>query len=207
MAVMPRVFWRLGVRLQFCRLIHMSVEEIERPKVLYHASPNKDLTALSARAESVRDPSEGPVVFGTPDIAYASCFLVSGSSDSWTKISRWSASPDSRGPWNFICSDRERFTKEDKGGTIYKLSPEGFETDPNKGTGLSEWTSKTGATPVGRIDYDSAFGAMLENGVQVRFTDKNTLTRMRGAEDHGYSLLKNIISENEKLGRNYIPIN
>lgn len=45
-----------------------------RPKILYHASPNRSINVFEPRREKVRDPEEGPVVFATPDKALASAF-------------------------------------------------------------------------------------------------------------------------------------
>ena len=179
---------------------------IKKPKVLYHASTNKNIKKIEPRADSVRDSDEGPVVFGTPDISYASCFLLQGTNDSWLMISQWSNNPNKPGPWNFICSDRKRFEENDHGGTIYLMSPEGFTTDPKKGTGTAEWVSKKAVKPISRLEYNSALDAMLDNGVQVIFTDTETLKRMRDSDDHGGSIAQKLESENKKLGKNYIPI-
>ncbi len=43
---------------------------------------------------------------------------------------------------------------------------------------------------------------MIENGVQVYFIDRETLDRMKSAEDHGMGILKDLQSENEKRGQN-----
>lgn len=69
-----------------------------------------------------------------------------------------------------------------------------------------EWVSRNDVKPIGRIDYNSALEAMIENSVQVIFTDIETLKRMRESEDQGYSIAKKLESENKKLGKNYIPI-
>lgn len=183
-----------------------SQENIKKPEILYHASSRRDLKEIEARAEGVRDPNEGPVVFGTPDEAYASCFLVSDTKGSWINIGQWSSDPVKHGPWHFICSDRNRFEENDHGGTIYSMNPEGFTTDPAKGTGTAEWVSRDDVKPVNRKDYDSALEAMIDNGVQVFFTDPETMKKIRESEDRGYSITKNLVSENEKLNRNYIPL-
>jgi len=45
-----------------------------------------------------------------------------------------------------------------------------------------------------------------ENGVQVIFTDKETMEAIRKSSDHGYSIVRNLVSENKKMGRNYHPL-
>ena len=60
----------------------------QKPKFLYHTSQNHDIGVLEPRAESVRDPNEGAVVFVTPNLPYATMFLVN-SDDIWTSQSRF----------------------------------------------------------------------------------------------------------------------
>lgn len=171
---------------------------MKNPKYLYHASPNRNLKVLKPRKESFRNENEGPVVFATPEMSYASCFLVN-TSDSWVKISRWSDNPNKKGPWYFICSDKERFRNEDIGGAIYTLPPEGFKTDPDKGTGTAEWISKESVTPIGKTVYESALEAMISNGVQVVFTDRETMKKIEESDDHGWEIVSKLKTENEKV--------
>jgi hypothetical protein len=43
---------------------------------------------------------------------------------------------------------------------------------------------------------------MIDNGVQVYFVGKQTFQKIRQAEDHGFSILQTIQSENQKLNKN-----
>lgn len=94
-----------------------------------------------------------------------------------------------------VISDRERYEKADKGGTIYHLSPNTFENDKTKRTG-TEWTSKVAARPYKKEDCESGLQSQLENGVQVFFVDKGTFDTISKAEDHGFSIIRNLQSEN-----------
>ena len=172
---------------------------MKKPRYLYHGSSNRNLKVLKPRKESFRDEKEGPIVFATPEMSYASCFFVN-TSDSWVKISRWSDDPNKKGPWYFICGDKERFMREDRGGVIYLLPSEGFKTDQDKGTGLAEWVSKNSVTPITKTVYESALEAMITNGVQVIFTDRETMKKIEESDDHGWKIVSKLKTENERVG-------
>jgi len=136
-------------------------KELDKPKFLYHSSSNSEITEFEPRAESIRDPEEGPVVFATPDKTYASMFIVP-SNDKWTSKGRWDSET-----WTHVIGDIERYKKLDKGGTIYKLDSETFESDENRNMHTIEWTSKDSVTPVGKETFPSGLKAMIELGVEV----------------------------------------
>jgi hypothetical protein len=172
-----------------------------KPKVLYHASSNRNLGTIEPRAKSVRDESEGPVVFASPDKAGVTKFLVP-SNDSWTRKMRF-------GDVHIhIISNRERYEEADRGGTIYHLSPDTFELDKTRGGGKDEWTSKKRVIPIDKEVYDSGLQAQLNNGVQVFFVDKATFDRINQSTDHGNEIIRGLESENKRLDNNYkeIPI-
>ncbi len=168
-------------------------------KKLYHASSNKEIEILEPKAESIRDPNEGPVVFASDSKEYATCFLVSTTNE-WSRISRYSSSKHP--PIYVMCiSDEKRFRKLDKGGAIYHLSPIGFYLDESKGS--IEWTSKKSVKPIKKELYDSALDAMIENGVIVYFCDELTLSDLKkdpSDVERGMRILKSLVSENEKRG-------
>lgn len=158
-----------------------------KPKFLYHASSKKNLIIVKPYKKSYRDLKEGPLVFATPDMAYACCFLVP-TNDSWTRISRFGKDSS----WNMIISDKNRFLKSDKGGAIYFLPVRKFSCDLNKGTKESEWTSKAPVKPIKKIIYESGLVAMLKNGVRVFFVSSNIFRQIKKAKDHGRSIISNL---------------
>lgn len=173
-----------------------TTEQRERPKALYHATPIAGLETLEPRARSVRDSVEGPVVFATPDKAYATVFLFQNDGR-WTQHGKIN-----RIPYILIAQDREEFIQGDHGGFIYELSPDGFKSDPNKGMGGDEWTHQGEVQPLVTEKHPSALDAMLESGVQVYFVDQETLKRFQGAGEQDIEVIKGLVSENQRRGVN-----
>jgi len=170
-----------------------------KPKILYHASSNRNIKEFEPRAESVRDPNEGPVVFATPNKADATKFLVS-TSDEWTALGAF-------GGVSFaIISDKKRFEKADKGGAIYSLPSDTFDFDPEKGTGDKEWTSREKVKPLSKEEYESGLEAMIDHGIQVFFVDKETSEKIQKSNDHGNKIIRGLESENKKRGENFTKI-
>lgn len=176
-----------------------SQAEIEKPAVLYHASQNPDIEEFTPRRDRIRDKDEGPRVFASPDKSLVTTFLVKGHCDDWTNIGKFNGVP-----CMVICADREKFIEDDKGGTLYELPSDTFSCDLEKGMGKDEWTSKEPVKPTNKIKFDSALEAMLENGVQVYFVDKETFKSIVEDERNygGFEIIKNLTSENQNRGIN-----
>lgn len=136
--------------------------------ILFHGSSNKNINTFKPQSKSVRDKSEGAVIFATPYLRLASCFLFQWD-DSWVQLVvdwDWSSASDNV---VMVISDKERFLKEDKGGAIYMLSAKDFSFDPQKGMGVYEWISKEEQAYIHKIQYSSALEAMKKAGVKVYF--------------------------------------
>lgn len=174
----------------------LGIENKEKPQIVYHSSHNPNIEEFIPRDERVRDLSEGPVIFATPDKALASAFLIEDHSDDWTQI----------GFYNdvlvvVICSDRDRFIEKDKGGTIYALPSDSFNFNPDLGMGNREWTSHSNVKPINKIDYPSALDAMIENGAYVFFVDQKIFDAINRKNDYGADILLKSVSENQSRGQ------
>ena len=165
----------------------------EKPKILYHGSPHRDIEKLEPRDIKKRDPEEGPQVFATHDLATATIFMAeqaNGPSGLMNDI-----------PYFIILDSRDNFIKNDRGGHVYILPSENFTSDPNKGLGEYEWTSKTPIKPIDKIEYPSVLDAMIENGVQVYFINKDEFNKIE-AEDRDAFIFRNRESENQRRKSN-----
>lgn len=170
----------------------------EKPSLLYHGSPHKGIEEFEPRISRGTGEEFGAMVYATPDLATASAFLAEVKKE-------WSAGRF--GDTFYVCIplSREEFIKNDKGGHIYVLPSDTFESDPKRGLGEYEWVSKTKVKPSKKIEYLSALDAMLENGVQVYFVDDDTYKKIKESKDHGLAILQNIESENQGSGINVKP--
>lgn len=167
----------------------------EKPPFLYHGSPHKDIEEFEPRISRGTGEEFGPMVYATPDLATASTFLAEVKKP-------WTAGRFGDISFTIISVPREEFIRNDKGGHIYILPSDSFESDPKKGLGEYEWASKTSVKPTKKIEYPSALDAMLENGVQVYFVDDVTYKQIEESKDHGFSILKNLESENQRRNIN-----
>jgi hypothetical protein len=168
-----------------------------KPRFLFHGSPNKNITLFKPKVESFRDKNEGPIVFATPDKALSSMFIVP-SNDLWTHSGLFGK------VHYFVCSDKDRFKKLDKGGSIYTVDSKYFVYDLNKGLGDKEWTSKTAVKPITKENISSALETMIDLGVQVYFVDQETFNKINNSTDFGNEILRNTLSENIKHNKNII---
>jgi hypothetical protein len=166
----------------------------EKPPFLYHGSPHK-IKELEPRTKPHREKEEGKLVYATSELTDAIMFLQK------TALTGHFVVEGERVAYAVIVGNREKFIERDKGGHIHVLPSDTFETSPHRGMS-NEWVSKEGVKPVEVIEHTSALDAMLENGVQVYFVDEATYQQIRRAEDHGYSILKSLESENQKRGVN-----
>ena len=163
----------------------------DKPKFLYHASPNNDIEILDPRAKSFPDDWENrEVVFATQSPQYASFFIVP-TTDVWASMGTLGTI------FYFVCADKKSFMEKDVGGTIYKLPPDSFYHHEGY-----EWYSTESVKPIDKKYIKSGLDHMIENGVQVYFVDEDTLKKIRASKDHGASMLNSMVSDNEKRNLN-----
>ncbi len=144
---------------------------MKNPKILYHASQNRNLKIIKPKNKSSRDKNEGKVIFATSSKALASCFIVP-TDDSWTNIGI------KNGKTYILISDKKRFLELDKGGVIYSISSESFNFDENLGMKEMEWTSKKPIKILDREVFTSGLEAMKKLGVEIKFIDKKVFEKL-----------------------------
>jgi hypothetical protein len=93
---------------------------------LYHGSPNPNIKVFEPRNKGTRNKDEGQVVFATPSLKIAGCYLFKWD-DSWVHQSvSWKNGDKANYQVTMVISDKARFEKADHGGTIYILPASGF---------------------------------------------------------------------------------
>lgn len=169
---------------------------------LFHGSPDRSIKIFEPRAIHVRSKDEGPVVFATPYIQNAAIFLNRWSDD-WATSGSFASG--NKSVFYFICSDKERFLKEDNGGAIYVLPSENFVCNRySKWHPHSEWTSSVPVRPFHKFEFAKTFDAMMNLGVQVFFVDVETYKKFM--QSGRLATLKTLVSENQKTQTNYISL-
>jgi len=163
---------------------------MKKPKVLYHASPNREIDIFEPRRVGYRDPNEGPVVFATPDKALASIFMLK-TDEKWSKIGRFTDNGVTT-PWHLVVSSRRRLKKADSGGAIYSLPPKTFDNSSQAGMGETEWVSKVSVKPLKKEVFESGVEEMIKLGVEVFVVSRKELKKMKPAEDHGLEIIKKL---------------
>jgi hypothetical protein len=173
--------------------------ELLHPTVLYHSSPIPDIEDVEPKQRKTRDPNEGPKIFATPDKRLATIFMTP-TDGSWVASGLHNNIP------YIVISDKDKYLQLDRGGVIYYLPVETFEVDIEKGLREYEWTSSVPVKPLAKENYSSTFKAMIAAGVQVYFVDTETFEKMADLPGPEKVRMKmDLISENQRMNRNYLP--
>ena len=173
-----------------------------KPKVLFHGSPNKEIKVFEPReTKTSKNFPDGPLVFASTSIQFASCFMIEWN-DSWCHQIRFDL-----GPTTLVLKDKERFLKADKGGAIYVLPSNNFYTR-FYGWDTPEWGSKKEVKPLHKIEFDSAYKAMMELGVQIFFVDEKLFNKIKepGRIDILMKLEQDGKSANKQQDINPLPL-
>lgn len=166
---------------------------MRKPKYLYHASPRNNLNVIEPRATTLpRGFDKAPCVFATDCFRFSTQFIIP-TDDSWANGGAFGDT------CFFVISDKKRFQKGDKGGSIYFVPSSGFKKYNRK-----EWFKRGTTKPVEKVTFSSGLSAMITHNVQVYFVDKKTYKKIQDSPDHGLSILNSLISENEKWGRKVV---
>lgn len=165
---------------------------MKKPEALYHASPKRDLDQIEPRDRSYRDEHEGSRVFASPDRDFVTTFMMSN-------LVSFESGYSNEIPW--FAAKEDEFRKKDIGGAVYHVPVDTFETDPTKGLGHKEWTSKVAVTPTQKQIYESSLEAMIDHGVQVYLLDELTFKALRESPVKA-DILEAIWSVNQQIGKN-----
>jgi len=167
---------------------------VEKPKVLYHGSPNGQIDEFVPHSKESRD--ESPAVYATPDKYLAMMFMHKnmGLVGHFGDI-----------PYGILFGSREECEHNDHDGHLYTLPSDTFELNHNRGLQGREWVSHNPVKPMQVQKYDSTIDTMLKEGVQVYIMDRQMYNEIKASSDHGQEILRNVQSENQHRGINIRP--
>lgn len=156
---------------------------MNRPTKLFHASPSIEIIEFEPRNEYPRYADEANLVFATPYEGLASMFLSPRGID--TEISIYGDQYVI-----FINADENTYKTQDKGGAIYSLPVETFETDTVNGMRENEWYSKTPVKPISKAVFQTSIEAMQEFGVKWYFVDNDTFQKIKADPANALKLVE-----------------
>ncbi len=144
---------------------------MDKPEKLFHASPSTNVVEFEPRNEHPRYPGEPSAIFATPHQELAAMFL--SPRNIRTEIGVYG----DRYAIFINCSLKE-YSKQDKGGAIYTLPADTFETDTIHGMGSVEWYSRVPVKPITKVKYQTSLDAMDEFKVDRFFVDGDTFEKI-----------------------------
>lgn len=156
---------------------------MQKPEYLYHASSCINISEFEPRNESPRYQGEVNLVFATPYLGVAAMFLVSR--DIPTEISIYGDKYVV-----FINSSEADYSLKDKGGAIYILPTDTFETDSINGMGEIEWVSKVSVRPISKEIFETSMKAMDKYDVDRYFVSDATFQQIQADPAHALNLVK-----------------
>ncbi len=156
---------------------------MNRPEKLFHASPSIEITEFEPSNEYPRYTNETKLVFATPYERLAAMFLSPRNVNTEIGIygDRYVI---------FINSDEKAYSAQDKGGAIYSLPVETFETDAIHGMGEIEWYCKTPVKPVDKTVYQTSTEAMDKFNVERFFVNDDLFQQIRSNPAHALRLVE-----------------
>ena len=158
---------------------------MEKPIVMYHASPEKDISEFEPRNEFPRYEGEDNLVFATPYKEVAAMFLVPKNIP--TEISKYGDTYVL-----FVNGTEDEFNSLDKGGAIYELPADSFETNKDLGMGDTEWVSKWPVRPISKTLYNLTAEALRENDIRIYFLNDDIFAKVKANPSNGLDIIKNL---------------
>lgn len=155
---------------------------MNKPTLLYHASPKINVDKLEPRNEFPRFTGENNLVFATEHLTLAAMFLTPR--DIPIEISVYGEKYVI-----FINADEAEYALKDEGGAIYTLPSATFEVDPSIGMGTNEWSSKLPVRPISKTIFKSSIEAMDFYGVTRYFVDDVTMKKIRANPANALDLM------------------
>lgn len=145
-------------------------------KVLYHASPVRDLKLIQPKRTLSRDVYIGDYVFATADKRLAAMYLATRGNATLMNVA-------TAVPTIVICNNLKDYLAHDQGGAIYKVPAATFEETPQEGLQTSELVSKVAVKPLDKTIYKYSIDAMRDMGIAIYFVSKEVFDSLAQTKD------------------------
>ena len=127
--------------------------------VVFHCSWQSGLTKIEPTAEKIGQ-GEQQIVFASPSLAFASCFLMDWDDD-WCHLFALQ-----NRQIHFSHRDAEKFARQSAlPGSIYVMKAADFRHEPALGKDKIEWVARDVCKPLFEIPVPAAIDAMRQLGV------------------------------------------
>lgn len=152
---------------------------LEKPPVLYHGSPDKNIQEFEPRQTTFNHSEKGDFVIATPVFANALPYLFSGYIDG--KKILWNSGSFGEGDIYVVLPvSKEIFLQNDHGGAIYEISPESFNSNEQRKE--YEWYSTEPVKPLKSIVFDSVYDEWQKNNIKSYFLTEEQFLKFRSIE-------------------------
>ncbi|MDR0956235.1 MAG: hypothetical protein LBM73_03875 [Candidatus Nomurabacteria bacterium] len=131
-------------------------------KVLYHASPIKNLCLIRPRKTLSKNRYIGDFVFATDNLILAAMYLAPKGRTAWLN-------PAAHPPRLTVDDSPENFAAADQGGAIYVLPADKFEPTPQRELDDLEFVSRTPIRPLRKMVFASCREAFEQFGIELKF--------------------------------------
>jgi hypothetical protein len=171
---------------------------MEKPRVLYHGSPNKDIEEFEPRDNPKRN--EPPAVYATPEKYLATIYMHKSAG-----IVGFTGRDHV--PYAVLFGSREEVMRLDQGGSLYAFSSDSFEPNPKGGHGEREWASRAPVKPISQEAFPSVIDEVMKEGMQVYIMDRSMYRQLHEAKDEESfnAILRAAESENQRRDVNVRP--
>ncbi|MBP6856247.1 MAG: hypothetical protein KBC42_02110 [Candidatus Pacebacteria bacterium] len=146
--------------------VHTNENKIEKPPMLYHGSSNKNIEEFEPRPTTFNHSIKDNFIVATPYYKKALPYLFDGEINGERKS--WNSGVFGDGEiFAVIPVSEEDFRRNDKGGAIYKMSPEFFDSSEDRKE--YEWFSTVPVKPLEVEIFESILETWKDEGINAYF--------------------------------------
>lgn len=138
-----------------------SENNIEKPKFLYHGTPQIEIESVSPRTKNFSTEKK-EFIFASPDRKVAISYMAKGDYS-------WSTGIYNGEYFIVLPITRDNFIEQDKGGAVYTFDSKNFRTNEDRKD--YEWVSEQEEKPVQKETFSSVLEIIESEGISIYFLD------------------------------------